>query len=303
MQFRGSFVALITPFQRNGSIDRKKLESLVAWHIEQGTDGIVCFGATGEGMCLSDADRRSVAEICIRTAAGKIPIVVGMGTADTRQSVRNAEKMLRLGASGGLAVTPYYNKPTQKGCVLHYREIAKAGLPLIVYHNPGRAVVRLKAETVAEIGQIPGVAAIKESSADLEHIRKLRKLTALPVLAGDDDLTYDILKEGGVGAISVVGNLFPKSWKEMIGCALTGNWERAKRLFDRYLPLCKTLFLEPNPQGVKYAAAWLGKCKLSYRLPLIPPEEATQAAIRQALLSIALPQFERAKRIPKGDPF
>lgn len=295
--FSGSFVALITPFDSKGRLDRKALEKLVEWHIEEGTDGIVCSATTGEGTTLSEREKKRVAEICIRTAKGRIPIIVGTGTPDTRQSVHLTEQMQKLGADGCLVVTPYYNKPSQRGCILHFQEVAKVGLPVIVYHNPGRAVVRLEAETIAALHQIPGIAALKESSSDLEFVRKIRKLCSIPILSGDDHLTFETIREGGKGAISVVGNVIPKGWKGMIRLALEGKWEKAAELSDKYLPLCKALFLETNPQGVKFAMAWMGKAQGVLRLPLVPVSEGVGKEIERALLSLSLPPFQMVKTL------
>jgi 4-hydroxy-tetrahydrodipicolinate synthase len=298
--FHGSFVALITPFNRKKRIDSKALEALIEWHIQEGTGGIVCSATTGEGVVLSERERKQVAEICLRVAARRIPIIANTGTCDTRQSVHLTEQMAALGADGCLAVTPYYNKPSQKGCVLHFREIAKVGLPVIVYHNPARAVIRLTAETVAEIAQIPSIAAIKESSHDIELVKKIRKTSKIPIFSGEDDLTCSILKEGGIGSISVIGNLIPRGWSEMIRLALSGDWIRAQRLSDRYLPLCKALFLETNPQCIKWAMKCFGKIEGELRLPLILPEPSTQREIKKTLIHLSLPYSQQAKRQPAG---
>jgi len=288
---RGSFVALATPFDRNGRIDWKSVEKLVFWHVQQGTDGILCCGATGEGMTISEAEKKKMVVVCREAAEGKIPILINSGTADTRQSVRLTEQMLKLGASGCLIVTPYYNKPTQRGCIRHFAEIAKVGLPVVVYNNPSRVAVRLEADTIARISEIPGICGYKDSSGDIHFVRAVRKLSSIPILSGDDDLTYATLREGGSGAISVIGNLFPKQWKEMIDLALEGNWEPSKRIADRFFPLCKALFLEPNPQCLKFAMSWLGRCPGHLRLPLVSVTEETAAQIKQRLLALGLPTF------------
>ena len=163
MKFHGAFVAVITPFDRKGRVDRKNLGKLIEWHIQEGTQGIVCCGATGEGVALDSAEKKRVVSICVEASEGKIPIIAGCGTSSTKQSVQLTEQMQRLGANGCLIVTPYYNRPSQRGCILHFQEIAKVGLPVIAYHNPGRTAVRFTPETVAEIGKIPGVAALKDS--------------------------------------------------------------------------------------------------------------------------------------------
>jgi 4-hydroxy-tetrahydrodipicolinate synthase len=286
LKVQGSFVALATPFDSKGRIDWKCIEKLVSWHIGEGTEGILCCGATGEGMAVSPNEKKKMVTLCAEVAEHKIPILVSSGTADTNQSVRLTEAMLKAGASGCLVVTPYYNKPTQRGCVSHFREIAKVGLPVIIYNNPGRVCVRLEAETVIEIARIPGIAGYKDSTADIELIRKVRKLSCLPILSGDDHLTYETLQEGGAGAISVVGNLFPKAWKAMIAHALKKEWASSKEIADRFAPLCKALFLEPNPQCLKFAMSWLGKCAAHLRLPLVAPTETTQAQIVEELAKL-----------------
>ncbi|MBX7067033.1 MAG: 4-hydroxy-tetrahydrodipicolinate synthase [Parachlamydiales bacterium] len=289
MRFTGSYVALLTPFDLKGRVDRKAIEKLVEWHIAEKTDGIVCSATTGEGATLSENERKKIEEICIKTAAGRIPIIAATGTNDTRASVRYTETALKLGAKGCLAVTPYYNKPSNQGCLLHFAEIAKVGLPVIVYHNPPRAVVRLTVETVEALGKIPNIVGFKDSSHDLEFVRKI--VPHIAVLSGDDDVTFDILKAGGVGAIATVANLVPRGWNRMVKACLEGRWEEAKALSDRYLPLIKTIFLETNPQCHKFALSWLGRCKPVLRLPMILPPEKTKAEIKKAILRLCLPQF------------
>jgi 4-hydroxy-tetrahydrodipicolinate synthase len=289
MVFTGSFVALITPFDRKGRLDRKTVEQLVEWHIAEGTDGIVCSATTGEGPALSASEKKAIAEICIRTAAGRIPILVATGTSDTRSSVLNTERAQNLGASGCLVVTPYYNKPTQRGNILHYTEIGKVGLPAIVYHNPPRAVTRLTFETIVELSQIPNIVGIKDSNRDLELVRKIHKL--IPVYAGDDDVTFDILRAGGIGAIGVITNLIPRGWKKMVQLCLQGEWDQAQRLSQKYAPLLKAIFSEVNPQGIKFALSWIKKCQPVLRLPMMLPVEVNQLAMKKEILRLALPQF------------
>lgn len=289
MGFRGSFVALVTPFDENGRIDRKTLEELIEWQITEGTDGIVCAATTGESPALDDAERKEISEICIKTVSGRIPVIVATGTSDTRSSVRNTEMALKLGADGCLVVTPYYNKPTQKGCILHFSEVAKVGLPVILYHNPARAVIRLTKETILELSQLPNIAGIKDSSSDLDLVRAIAP--HIDVFAGDDDITYEILKEGAVGAISPCANFVPRGWKKMVNACLEKRWDEAKRNAQNYLPLCKAVYSETNPQGIKFALSWLGKCKPYCRLPIIMPKEATQNAIKKAIVQLALPHY------------
>lgn len=289
MQWQGSFVPLITPFDRKGRLDRKTLEKLVEWHISEGTDGLVCSATTGEGPTLSDLDRKKVAEICIRTAAGRIPVIVATGINCTRTSIRYTEMALKQGADGCLVVTPYYNKPSQKGCVLHFQEVAKVGLPIIVYHNPPRTAIRLTLETLTEIAQIPNIVALKDSGHDLELVRKAHKL--LPIFSGDDDLTFDILKEGGVGSIVVLPNFMPRIWKKLITLCLQKQWDKVKKLEQHLIPLIKAVFLETNPQGIKFLLSYFGKCHPTFRLPMTLPSTATQTAIKRELIHLFLPQY------------
>lgn len=291
MRYRGSFVALITPFTRKGNVDWKALERLIEWHISEGTDGIVCSATTGEGPCLSDSERKKIAHICIQTAAKRIPIIVSTGVNDTRTSVRHTETAQKLGADGCLVVTPYYNKPSQKGCYLHFQEVAKVGLPTIIYHNPPRAVIRLTAETIIEISKIPNIIAIKDASSDLGLIRKIVKY--IPVFSGDDDLAFSVMREGGVGSIAATANLIPRGWKEMIHHCQKGKWEKAELFSQRYLPLIKALFSETNPQCFKFALSWFRKCQPTLRLPMIPPTESTQREIKKEILRLAMPQFKQ----------
>lgn len=289
MGFCGSLVAIVTPFNSKGRLDTKALERLIEWQVGEGTDGIVCCGATGESTCLTPADRRKIIEICVNTSAKRIPIIAGTGTPDTKETVRFTEKAQQLGASGCLVVTPFYNRPTQRGCVLHYREVAKVGIPIIAYHNPPRTQVRLTIETLTEIGTIPGLVGVKEASGDIEFIRKLHEKSNLPILSGDDYLTHDVLSVGGVGTISTIGNIIPRVWKEMIRLSLRGRFAESKVISDRFLPLCKALFLESNPQCVKYVLHLMGKCGSNLRLPLVMPLVENQRELKKVLLNLSLP--------------
>lgn len=299
MKFRGSYVPIITPFDMKGRVDYRNLEELIDWHISQGTDGIVCSATTGEGPSLSEHERKRVAETCIRHAKGRVPVIVSTGINDTNASIRYTMSALKLGADGCLVVTPYYNKPTQRGCILHFTEIAKVGLPVILYHNPPRTAVRLSAETILELSQIPNIVAIKESSHDLELVRKIVRY--IDVFSGDDELAFDIMKEGGVGTIATTSNLIPKAWKLMVNALLEKRWDIAQKMAQKYLPFIRAIFLETNPQGTKFALSRLGKCKPVLRLPMILPSLSTQNEIIKNTISLALPHFFAVKNpYPQG---
>jgi 4-hydroxy-tetrahydrodipicolinate synthase len=290
----GSIVAIVTPFASNGRIDRKALESLVEWHIAEKTDGIACSGSTGEGFALSRAERKTVAEICLKTAAARIPIIVATGTCSTKETILFTEDALQLGSSGCLIVTPYYNKPSQKGCLEHFREISKVGLPIIVYHNPLRTAFRFARDALRELAEIPGIVAFKDSGRDFELIQDL--YSKLAVLAGDDDLTGDLIELGGKGVISVIGNVIPRGWSQAVHLALAKD-PKSKELFERYMPLCCGNFLETNPQCVKYLVSQMGRCKPILRLPLQLPTPETQKTLRKILWKMALRGCRQPLRI------
>jgi len=281
--FFGSIVAIITPFTSSGRIDRKALEALIEWHIQEKTDGIVCGGTTGEGFSLSRAEKKSVTEICVKVAAGRIPIIAGTGACSTRETILYTEDALKLGASASLIVTPYYNRPTQKGCLEHFRQVATVGQALIVYHNPARAVFRFVKETLHDLIEIPEVIALKDSGRDFSLIEGL--YSRLPILAGDDDLTGEIIEKGGKGAISVIGNILPRQWSSAIHLALAKD-PKAKELFQHFMPLCRANFLETNPQCVKYLVSEMKRCKPVFRSPLYLPAPEIQQTLKQTLLEV-----------------
>lgn len=286
--FQGSFVAIVTPFQEDGKVDYLALKELVVWHVEEGTSGIVCCGTTGEGVVLSDLEKEEITKCCVETVQGKIPVIMSTGTSDTRQSVALTQRARALGAKGALVVTPYYNRPTQRGCLFHYQALAKVGLPLIVYHNPSRAAVHLELETILEIAKIPEVVAIKESSHDLGLLQQIVERTRLSVLSGEDDQTLEAIQKGAKGAICVVGNIIPRAWSQMIRFALEQKWEEAERIRDRHASLCKALFLETNPQCVKYALKQQRRGNGVLRLPLVEPTGASCKKVEEVLSAIDL---------------
>ena len=283
---KGSLVALITPFQENGDVDFEALKRLVEWHIEQGTDGFVCCGTTGEAPTLSDEEHHLIFKTVITTARKRVLVIAGTGTYDTRHSVARTREALELGADAALVITPYYNRPTLEGCKAHFTEIGRVGLPVIIYYNPGRTGGRFSAEQLATIAQSPSVVGIKDSSGTTHFIQELQQYTDLPIYSGDDIFTFAHLKAGAQGAVSVVGNIIPRQWKEMVQQCLSGNLAQAEELFNKLLPLCQSVGIETNPQGIKYAAHVMGLSTPYMRLPLIQPAESTQAKIREAISSL-----------------
>jgi 4-hydroxy-tetrahydrodipicolinate synthase len=281
--FKGAIVAIVTPFKSDGEIDDAAFKELVDWHAEQGINAIVCCGTTGEAPTLSSEEQLQIFKMALDVSKKRVPIIAGTGTYDTRKTVERTRKAKELGVDGCLVVVPYYSRPTPEGCIAHYTEVSKVGLPMIVYHHPGRTGVRLSAEVLAEIAKLSSVIAIKEASGGLELIQEIQQISDIPIFSGDDILTFAMLELGAVGGISIVANVIPKAWKEMIQSFLQGNVEHARELNALYAPLVQAMVLETNPQCVKYAVSLLGKCQPHLRLPLLEPRKANKLAILQAL--------------------
>lgn len=286
--FRGSIVAVVTPFTSEGEVDYSSFKHLIDWHAVEGTDAIVCCGTTGETPTLTLEEQYNIFKIAIDVSHKRVPIIAGTGTYDTRKTVEATAHAKALGADGCLVVVPYYSRPTPEGCIAHYTEVSKVGLPMIVYHHPVRTGIRLSAQVLAAIARLPSVAAIKEASGGLELIQEIRQIVDIPIFSGDDTLTYAMLELGAAGGISIVANVIPGAWREMIQSYHQGHHARAKELDAYYAALCQSLVLETNPQCVKYALSLLGKCEPYMRLPLLQPREANKLAILQALTNVAL---------------
>jgi 4-hydroxy-tetrahydrodipicolinate synthase len=281
--WQGCFVALVTPFTSSGEVDFFALRALVSWHLQEKTDGIVVCGTTGETPTLSDEEQEAILQTVLNEVKGRIPVIMGTGSNDTRKSVQRTEKAKKLGADGCLVVVPYYNRPTPEGCFLHYQAIASVGLPIIVYLNPSRTGVHLSVEAVMRIAALPEVAMIKDCTGELQYVKELIAHTKKPLFSGDDVLTLPIMEMGGVGVISIVANLIPSLWKEFVLLLQEGQVSQAEELEKRYITLCQSIILETNPQGVKYALSLLGRCQPFMRLPLIEPRASTKVAIQLAL--------------------
>jgi 4-hydroxy-tetrahydrodipicolinate synthase len=288
--FHGSIVALITPF-RNGSIDPTALQSLVEWHIEQGTHGLVPVGTTGESPTLSHGEHEQVVELVVEAAAGRLPVIAGAGSNSTDEAIHLAEHAARVGADAILVVTPYYNKPTQDGLFAHFKAVHDAtDLPLIIYNIPGRSVVDMSVDTMAALARLRNVVGVKDATCDLA--RPL--LTALACgedfcqLSGEDITALAFLAHGGQGCISVTANVAPRQCSEMQDAWLRGDASGALEIHKRLTPLHKALFLETSPAPVKYAVSRLGRCAPDVRLPLVPPKAPTRAAVDAAMIAAGL---------------
>jgi 4-hydroxy-tetrahydrodipicolinate synthase len=285
-RFQGSYVALPTPF-KNGQVDFVALKLLVEFHSGRGTDGLVVCGTTGEAATLSDVEREAVIEATMSHVRGRMPIVAGVGTNCTRTTIENARFAARAGVDALLVVTPYYNKPSRRGLVLHYSAVAEAvETPIILYNVPSRTGVDLVPEVVAEVAtRYAHVVAVKEALASLERVRRLVAETPVGVLCGDDASIADFMGLGALGVIGVVNNVAPEKVAELVRCAIPGrDTTRAAELVEYLQPLARDLFLEPNPVPVKAALAMMmSRISDEVRLPLAPLEEATRKQLRQTL--------------------
>lgn len=288
--FGGSIVALVTPFA-NGKVAFDALRELVEFHIENGTNGIVPCGTTGESATLSYEEHMQVVEATVEAVGGRVPVIAGTGSNSTAEAIMLTQHAQKAGADAALLITPYYNKPTQRGLVEHYRTVAaETDIPLILYNVPSRTAVNLLPETVAELAQVDNIVGIKEASGDLRQVSKIVELCGedFLVLSGDDFTTLPLLAVGGKGVISVVSNILPRETALMVQEFLNGNVEKARQIHYRLQPLCEALFLETNPIPVKTALALMGKISDELRLPLSRMSEINLSRLRSVLASYGL---------------
>lgn len=284
--FKGSFVALITPFTRGG-VDEDAYRALIEWHIEQGTDGLVPCGTTGESPTLSHDEHRRVVELCVQVAAGRVPVIAGTGSNSTAEAIELTRHAKDVGADAALVVTPYYNKPTQEGLFQHYKAIHDAcGLPILIYNIPARCVIDMTVETMSRLAKLPNIIGVKDATQDLVRPIKTR-LAAGPEfcqLSGEDGTLLPFLGAGGHGCISVTANVAPALCAEVHRAWQEGDVALAAALHDRLMPLHSALFIETSPAPVKYAASLLGKCEAEVRLPLAGITDASKATVRHAMI-------------------
>ena len=286
---KGSLPALVTPF-KNGKLDLDTLKKLVEWHIEQGSHGLVPVGTTGESPTLSHEEHDLVVETVIKVAAGRIPVVAGAGSNNTIETVRLVEAAKKAGADAALVVTPYYNKPTQRGLIAHYEEAAKCGLPIIIYNIPGRSVVDIAPATMGELAKLPMIVGVKDATGDLSRVPKQRITCGKDFiqLSGEDATALGFNAHGGVGCISVTANVAPKLCAEFQEATLAGDYKTALEYQDRLMPLHEAIFLEPGVAGAKYGLSLLGMCSDEVRSPLTTLTDETKERIRAAMVHAGL---------------
>jgi 4-hydroxy-tetrahydrodipicolinate synthase len=288
--FNGAFSALITPF-RDGAVDEAALREMVEWQIQSGVDGLVPCGSTGESATLSHAEHEQVIRTVVEQTRRRVPVVAGTGSNSTAEAIRLPPFAREVRADAALLISPYYNKPTQEGIYKHYRTIAaNVDLPLIVYNIPGRTGSNILPETFARMCDVKQVVGIKEASGSMDQCSDILKLCGdrLTMLSGDDPLTLPLMAMGAKGVISVITNVMPREMHELAAAALAGDFERARELHFRMLPLMRALFTETNPIPVKQACAYMGKCTKEMRMPLLPMSSAPAEKLRGVMKELRL---------------
>ena len=288
--FRGSLTALITPFKK-GKVDEQAFQDFVNWQIQQGSHGLVPCGTTGESPTLSHEEHKRVVELCVEAADGRVPVIAGAGSNSTSEAIDFTKHAKEAGADAVLVVTPYYNKPTQEGLVLHYLAIANAvDIPIIIYNIPARCVIDMSVETMAKLAEHENIVGVKDATNDLARPQRLLQLVGEKFcqLSGEDGTSVAFLAQGGKGCISVTANVAPHLCAQLQDSWHLGTYEDAFRVRDILAPLHEAMFVETNPAPVKFAASLLGKCAPETRLPLAPLKIKSKARIEEAMRAAGL---------------
>lgn len=284
---KGSITALVTPFDSEGAFDEKAFRAFVNWQIEEGTKGLVPVGTTGETPTLSHDEHKRVIEVCIEVAAGRVPVIAGAGSNNTVEAIELAQHAENAGADAVLVVTPYYNKPNQRGLYEHFSRVARSiSIPLIIYNIPGRSVIDMTPETMgALVRDHKNIVGVKDATGKIERVSEQRAACGKDFiqLSGEDATALGFNAHGGVGCISVTSNIAPRLCAEFQDACQAGDFARALELQDRLMPLHKALFIEPNPSGPKYALSRLGRVENALRSPMVTVEAATAEKIDQAM--------------------
>ena len=291
--FKGSNVALITPF-KNNKLDVEAYVKLIHFHLDNGTNALVPAGTTGESPTLSHEEHQKIIELCIKESNGKNPVIAGTGSNSTEEAISLTTHAEKVGANAALIVTPYYNKPTQEGLYQHYKAINdKIGIPILIYNIPGRSVIDMSVDTMARLFELENIVGVKDATGDLNRVnqQKIKMGDEFIQLTGNDDNALEFNKRGGKGAISVTANIAPKLCADFQKLSMSINVDEKKKSeeLDKILqPLHHSMFIESNPSPVKYAAKLLGLCGDDVRLPLVKVTESTKEIIKKALVSVKL---------------
>lgn len=286
--FKGSFVAIVTPFN-NGKVDEKQFAELVEFQIKNGTDGIVPAGCTGEAATLTHEEQKHLVKLTCEIVNKRASVVGGAGSNSTAEAVSLTQYAKKAGCDAVLSITPYYNKPTPEGQYRHYEAIAKSvDIPIMVYNVPSRTGISMKPETVAQLSKIDNITTIKEASGSLDQVSQILSLCDITVLSGDDSLTLPMMAVGAKGVVSVVANIVPKEVHDMVSSFLEGDTEKARKLHYHILPLCKAMFIETNPIPVKTSMRMLKRLNGELRLPLCEMERNNESKLKSALKDYGL---------------
>ena len=288
MTFTGTFTAIITPFNTDGSVDYSALRALVQWQIANGVEGLVPVGTTGESPTLGVHEHLKVIATTVEAADGKAAIIAGTGANSTAEAIELTRAVLGAGVDATLQVTPYYNKPNAEGLYRHFSSVADLGLPVVLYNVPGRSGKEIPLDVVVRLAAHPGIAAIKEAAGSVDRVSAIRNACELPVLSGDDSLTLPMISVGASGVISVAANVIPKEMSSLVRLALANNLAEARELHRLYYPLFRDLFIDTNPIPVKVALALMGRINPVFRLPLCEPTEKVRDQISHTLQDLNL---------------
>src|SRR5215467_4073043 len=292
MQLRGCGTALVTPFHQDGSLDEQALRNLVSWQIESGIDFLVPCGTTGETPTLTHDEWLRVIDVTVEVAASRLPIVAGATSNSTHDAVAKAKEAAeRPGVDAILTASPYYNKPTQEGQFQHFKAIAEAvNKPIILYNVPGRTAANIEPSTIARLSELSNIVGVKEASGNLTQIAEICAAAKpeFSVLSGDDALTLPIVALGGVGVISVASNEIPREMAEMTRASLNNDWNTARQIFHKYLPLMQANFIESSPMPVKAVLAMMGRIEEAYRLPMVPVRRDTRSKLQKIAIEAGL---------------
>jgi 4-hydroxy-tetrahydrodipicolinate synthase len=285
--FKGSNPALVTPFTENGEVDKDAFINFVEWQISEGSHGLVPVGTSGESPTLSHEEHKAVVELCVQTSNGRVPVMAGCGSNDTVAAIDFIQHAEKVGADAALVVTPYYNKPNQRGLYAHFSAIANASsLPIYIYNIPGRSVIDMTSETMAKLNDdFTNIVGVKDATAKLDRVSEIRQLCGSDFiqLSGEDATTIGYMGQGGQGCISVTANVAPALCSQLLEACMNGDYKTALSIQDRLFPLHSSLFIEPNPAAAKYALSKLGKMNEHQRLPLVPLTDETKAIVDEAL--------------------
>ncbi|WP_455474489.1 4-hydroxy-tetrahydrodipicolinate synthase [Bartonella sp. B30(2025)] len=284
---KGAVTALITPFDDNGAIDEKAFCNFVEWQIIQGINGVSPVGTTGESATLSHEEHKRIIELCVEQVAKRIPVIAGIGSNSTSEAIDFAQHAEKVGADAVLAVTPYYNKPNQRGLYAHFSSIAKAiSIPIIIYNIPGRSIIDMTVETMRDLYRdFKNIIGVKDATSKIERVSEQREKCGKDFvqLSGDDCTALGFNAHGGMGCISVSSNVAPNLYADLHDACYRGDYKTALNLNDRLMPLNRAVFVEPSPAGIKYAAAKLGLCSDTVRSPIVSLTDSTKKIIDAAL--------------------